>query len=253
MICREAECPAGFPPLPGEKPRGTNSPPPHAPLDYSGIMTESTTIIENRPESSDAGKIGNICVYCGSAAGTDPIYDAAARKFGQILAEARTGLVYGGGDRGLMGILAKEVLARGGTVTGIIPDFLTERDGLIAEAQTHVIVPDMHTRKRLMFERADAFVALPGGIGTLEELVEQLSWVQLGRHTKPVVIANINGFWRPLLALFEHMREHGFIRPGLEIRYLVAEKIEDVLPMIEAALAKTDALGLAQETLDKRL
>lgn len=216
-------------------------------------MTESTIIIENIPESRDSRRIANVCVYCGSGSGTDPLYDAAARKFGRILAEAGIGLVYGGGDRGLMGTIAHEVLLHGGTVTGIIPDFLTEREGMVKEAQTHLIVPDMHTRKRLMFEHADAFVALPGGVGTLEELIEQLTWVQLGRHTKPVVIASINGFWRPLLALFEHMRAHGFIRPSLEVPYLVAEKIEDVLPMIEAALGNIQARGVVKETLTDEL
>lgn len=209
--------------------------------------------IQNTLEASSPRRIRNICVYCGSAAGIDPLYDAAARNFGRILAEAGIGLVYGGGGRGLMGIIANSVLEHGGMVTGIIPSFLTAREKPIEKAQTHVIVPDMHSRKWMMFERADAFVALPGGMGTLEELVEQLTWVQLGRHTKPVVIADIAGFWRPLLALFEHMREHGFIQPSFEVRYLVAEKIEDVLPMIEATLAKTQALGAAKETLDKGL
>ncbi len=111
----------------------------------------------------------------------------------------------------------------------------------------------MHTRKRLMFEAADAFIALPGGIGTLEELVEQLTWVQLERHTKPVVIADIGGFWKPLLDLFAHMREQRFIQSSFEVRYLVAEKIEDVLPMIHAAAARTDLLGLRKETVDPRL
>lgn len=213
-------------------------------------MTESTTFIETTPESAGSRKISNVCVYCGSGAGSDPLYEAAARKFGRILAEAGVGLVYGGGDRGLMGAIAHEVLSHGGIVTGIIPDFLTEREGIVKDAQTHLIVPDMHTRKRLMFEHADAFVALPGGIGTLEELIEQLTWVQLGRHTKPVVIASINGFWQPLLALFEHMRAHDFIRASLEVHYLVAEKIEDVLPMIEKALDNTSARGSTKTTLN---
>ncbi len=215
-------------------------------------MTQTTTRAETA-ENASPGMIRNICVYCGSAAGIDPLYDAAARKLGRILAEAGIGLVYGGGGRGLMGILANSVLEHGGTVTGIIPAFLTAREQPIETVQAHVIVPDMHSRKRMMFERADAFIALPGGIGTLEELVEQLTWVQLGRHTKPVVIADIAGFWRPLRALFEHMREHGFIQPSFEVRYLVAEEIEDVLPMIEAALAKTHVLGTTKETLDKAL
>lgn len=208
---------------------------------------------QNKTMPVSPRKIRNICCYCGSAAGISPHYDAAARQFGRLLAERNIGLVYGGGDRGLMGLVANAARSHGGMVTGIIPDFLIDREGLDAKAQNQIIVPDMHTRKRLMFERADAFVALPGGIGTLEELVEQLSWVQLGRHTKPVVIADIGGFWRPLLALFEHMREHGFIRPGFEVQYLVAEKIDDIVPMIESSLERTEALGLAREALDTRL
>lgn len=195
----------------------------------------------------------SVCVYCGSAAGNDPLYEAAAHKFGRILAAAGIDLVYGGAKRGLMGIVAGAVIEGGGKVTGIIPTFLTEREGLSDIATTQIVVPDMHARKRLMFEQADAFVALPGGVGTLEELVEQLTWVQLGRHTKPVVIADIGGFWRPLLALFAHMREHGFIQPALEVPYLVAEKVEDILPMIQATLARTQSRGATKETLDTRL
>jgi uncharacterized protein (TIGR00730 family) len=195
----------------------------------------------------------NICVYCGSANGTDAVFVSAAEDLGRRIGEAGCGLVYGGGDNGLMGVVARATIASGGRVTGIIPDFLKKRENPLAEAQELVVVPDMHTRKRMMFERADAFVALPGGVGTLEELVEQLTWVQLGRHTKPVVIADIGGFWRPLLSLFAHMRNSGFIRPEFELRYLVAEKIEDVLPMIEATLARQDKAGGRVETIDPRL
>lgn len=180
-------------------------------------------------------RLENVCVYCGSASGGDPAFEAAARTLGRALAAEGIGLVYGGGGRGLMGVLARSVLEAGGRVTGIIPDFLTDTDATLREAQEHVVVSDMHTRKRLMFERADAFVALPGGVGTLEELVEQMTWVQLARHAKPVLIADVCGFWRPLLALLEHMREHRFINPATEIRYLVADRIEDVVPMLEAA------------------
>ncbi|MFL5197285.1 MAG: TIGR00730 family Rossman fold protein, partial [Microvirga sp.] len=123
----------------------------------------------------------------------------------------------------------------GGVVTGIIPDFLKSRERMLDDVQETIVVPDMHTRKRLMFERADAFVALPGGIGTLEELVEQMTWAQLGQHTKPILMLSVNGFWRPLLQLFAHMRQFGFIRPGLELNYLVAEEVEDVLPMLAKA------------------
>jgi uncharacterized protein (TIGR00730 family) len=197
--------------------------------------------------------IRNVCVYCGSAAGADPLFADAASALGRILAEAGIGLVYGGGNNGLMGVLARSVLGHGGHVTGIIPDFLKSRELMLKEAQDLVIVPDMHTRKRLMFERADAFVALPGGIGTLEELVEQLTWVQLDRHRKPVLIVDIAGFWRPLLNLFAHMRDRGFIRPAFEVRYMVAEKIVDVLPMLESAAERGALEGADSHALDPRL
>ena len=129
--------------------------------------------------------------------------------------------------------MARATLAAGGRVTGIIPKFLVAREHALVGAQELVVVDGMHQRKQLMFERADAFIALPGGVGTLEELVEQLTWAQLQRHRKPVLLADIDGFWRPLLALFAHMRNLGFIREQFEVRYLVAEKIEDALPMLQ--------------------
>jgi uncharacterized protein (TIGR00730 family) len=194
-----------------------------------------------------------VCVYCGSASGGDLIFEAAARELGAALAAEDVGLVYGGGGRGLMGTLARSVLDNGGHVTGIIPDFLTDVDAMLREAQEHIVVPDMHTRKRMMFERADAFVALPGGVGTLEELVEQLTWVQLERHTKPVLIADVGGFWHPLLALLEHMRENGFINPRTEVRYLVAERVRDILPMLRSAIDSAVRSGRTKETVDSRL
>ena len=195
----------------------------------------------------------NVCVYCGSASGDDPRYAAAARTLGVALAQADLGLVYGGGDNGLMGVVARAVLEAGGRVTGIIPDFLEKRELMLREAQDVVVVPDMHTRKRLMFERADAFVALPGGVGTLEELVEQLTWVQLGRHRKPVLIADVGGFWRPLLQLFAHMRDKAFIRQDTEVHYLVSEKIEDIVPMLKKAADFAARDGAETQELDNRL
>jgi uncharacterized protein (TIGR00730 family) len=197
--------------------------------------------------------IRNVCVYCGSSPGAEPQFMGAAKEFGRILASANVGLVYGGGQMGLMGAVARSVIDHGGHVTGIIPEFLHSRERKFEDASELVIVPDMHTRKRMMFERADAFVALPGGIGTLEELVEQLTWVQLDQHDKPVVLADISGFWRPLLDLMAHMRNNGFIRSDLEVRYLVAEKIGDVLPMMEAAAQRTLATKEPAVTLDPRL
>jgi uncharacterized protein (TIGR00730 family) len=177
--------------------------------------------------------IKNICVYCGSSLGADSRFAEAADALGAAMAAADVGLVFGGGEDGLMGRLAHAVLDNGGRVTGVIPTFLVKREHALKEAQELIIVEDMHQRKQLMFERADAFIALPGGVGTLEELVEQLTWVQLERHVKPVLIADIGGFWRPLLSLIAHMHNLGFIREGFDLRYLVAEKIEDALPMLE--------------------
>ena len=187
-------------------------------------------------------EIKSICVYCGSGPGTNPAFNAAARRLGRILAEAQIRLVYGGGSAGLMGALAEAVLDHGGFVTGIIPEFLTDREHMLMRAQERIVTRDLHERKRIMFERADAFVALPGGVGTLEELVEQLTWAQLGRHRKPILIANIDRFWEPLCALLDHMEKLQFIRAGLNVNLLVAERIEDILPKLtEAARAISDA------------
>ena len=148
-----------------------------------------------------------------------PPLSEAAKKLGKILAENSVRLIYGGGSVGLMGALAEAVLEHGGEVTGIIPEFLTRGSGHSALAQELIVTRDMHERKRVMFERADAFVALPGGVGTLEELVEQLTWAQLGRHKKPILIANISNYWDPLLTLIEHMRAMKFVPPSMQVGY----------------------------------
>ena len=161
--------------------------------------------------------LDNICVYCGSGSGHNPAYVEAAREFGRILVKNGIGLVYGGGNLGLMGEIARTVLHEGGHVTGIIPSFLSEREHMLLDVQELHVVEDMHQRKRLMFLKSEAFVAFPGGLGTLEEFVEQLTWSQLGRHNKPIVLANIDGFWEPLLTLFKRMQSETFIRPGLRV------------------------------------
>lgn len=198
-------------------------------------------------------KIRTICVYCGSGPGTNPRFVEAAMAFGKALAENGIRLVYGGGSIGLMGAVATSVLDHGGTVTGIIPDFLTARENALKRVQEMIVTPDMHERKRLMFEHSDAFVALPGGIGTLEELVEQLTWQQLGRHTKPIMLANIDDFWEPLLALLAHMRATQFIRPSLSVDILKTERIEEILPRLRAAAARATAgtEELAPEIADR--
>src|SRR5215218_493388 len=185
--------------------------------------------------------IKTVCVYCGSGPGTNPRFTEGAKAFGKALAENNIRLVYGGGSLGLMGSVATSVLDHGGTVTGIIPDFLRMRENALTRVQEMIVTPDMHERKRLMFERSDAFVALPGGVGTLEELVEQMTWQQLGRHTKPVLLANIDNFWEPLIALLSHMRANQFIRPALDVEVLKAERVEDILPRLRAAAALAPA------------
>ncbi|HEY7231643.1 MAG TPA: TIGR00730 family Rossman fold protein [Pseudolabrys sp.] len=188
-------------------------------------------------KNEKASKIRKICVYCGSGPGTDPAFVEAAQAFGADLAKNRVHLVFGGGAVGIMGAIAKSVVDHGGAVTGIIPEFLVAREHAMRDANNLVVTRDMHERKRKMFEMADAFVALPGGVGTLEELVEQLTWVQLGRHRKPILLANIKGFWNPLCALIDHMKKLEFIRGDLSFDLLVADKVADILPMLERAAA----------------
>ena len=185
----------------------------------------------------------SLCVYCGSGLGTDPAYEAAARILGRAMADSGVRLVYGGGSVGLMGTVARAVLDGGGKVTGIIPRFLQSRERPVPDLTELIVTEDMHQRKRLMFERADAFAALPGGVGTLEELVEQMTWAQLGRHEKPVLLANIAGFWDPLVRLLDEMRRVGFIRADLEVSCAVANRAEDILPMLEQLLGGTPSAG----------
>lgn len=182
--------------------------------------------------------IKTVCVYCGSGPGTSPRFTEGAKAFGKALAENNVRLVYGGGSLGLMGAVATSVLDHGGTVTGIIPEFLRKRENALTRVQEMIVTPDMHERKRLMFERSDAFVALPGGVGTLEELVEQLTWKQLGRHAKPVLLANIDNFWEPLFSLLSHMRQTEFIRAGLSVDILKADRVDEILPKLKAAVAQ---------------
>jgi uncharacterized protein (TIGR00730 family) len=180
-------------------------------------------------------KIQKICVYCGSGPGTDPAFVEAARAFGAILAKNGIGLIYGGGAIGIMGELSRAVLDNGGEATGIIPEFLVLREHAVKDADGLIVTRDMHERKRKMFELADAFVALPGGVGTLEEIVEQMTWAQLGRHKKPILLANIAGFWEPLCALLDHMKKLEFIRGDLSFDLLVTDTVTDILPMLRKA------------------
>ena len=187
--------------------------------------------------SEKPSKIRKICVYCGSGPGIDPAFVESARAFGTLLAKNGIGLVFGGGSVGMMGAIAKSVREHGGEVTGIIPEFLVAREHAMRGADNLIVTRDMHERKRKMFEMADAFVAMPGGVGTLEEVVEQMTWVQLGRHRKPILLANIKHFWDPLCSLISHMKALEFIRDDLNFDLLVADKVDDILPMLKNAAA----------------
>lgn len=181
--------------------------------------------------------IRSICVYCGSQPGRDKFYIDAGRILGKSIAENHLRLVYGGGTKGIMGAVASGVLSHGGRVTGIIPEFLMDMEATrhsLGQLSELIVTPDMHDRKHKMFERADAFVTLPGGIGTLEEIVEIMTWAQLGRHRKPIVLVNINGFWDPLMTLIEHMAEAGFIHTAHLVQPLVIDAAEEVVPALLA-------------------
>ncbi len=186
--------------------------------------------------------IKSICVYCGSGTGNDPAYVDAAKALGKAMAEQGITLVYGGGAIGLMGAVAYAVLDHGGKVHGIIPKFLMSRERALRGTHELVVTDNMHERKQKMFEAADAFVALPGGIGTLEEVVEQMTWAQLGQHRKPILLANIKGFWDPLSSLLLHMRRTEFIRYGLDVEILSADHVADIIPKLQAAAAKVAAV-----------
>ncbi len=157
--------------------------------------------------------VSRLCVYCGSAVGLDRRYHAAATELGEALAKTGIELVYGGGRIGLMGVLADAVLAGGGRVVGIIPGALREAELAHQGASELVIAASMHDRKRLMAERADAFAVLPGGIGTLDETFEILTWRHLGLHDKPIFLVDVAGYWRPLRDLLDHLVAHGFAAP----------------------------------------
>lgn len=180
--------------------------------------------------------ISSVCVFCGSSLGTNPSHAEQALAFGRVLAENKIRLVYGGGNTGLMGKVARGALDNGGKVTGIIPDFLTSKERIgdsLDELDEVIITEDMHQRKMQMFEKSDAFVALPGGIGTLEELVEQLTWSQLGQHAKPIVVADFGGFWAPFFELVDHMKDQSFIGGDFDVSFGHVKTAEEILPALQ--------------------
>ena len=187
--------------------------------------------------SDHSPSIGSVCVYCGSSDAADPEFLRAAAEFGQVLARENLRLVYGGGGVGLMGACARAARTAGGRVLGVMPDFLRQREVLYDDVET-IVVRSMHERKSLMFEQADAFAVFPGGIGTLEEVVELMSWRRLGLHRKPIVFYNPSGFWAPLFALFDHTVAQNFTPPGFMATWLAVDSVEAILPAMNALLVE---------------
>jgi uncharacterized protein (TIGR00730 family) len=189
------------------------------------------------PAPKPSPRLRSLCVFCGSQFGDNPDFRGAATELGKLMAAHQTALVYGGGNVGLMGACADAVLAGGGQVIGVIPEFLRDKELAHKDAQEMVVVPDMHTRKRIMFERADAFCILPGGIGTLDEFFEIITWRQLHRHNKPIVVLNTAGYWDHLKGLLDTIIGRGFAHPGHGDLVDVVSRPEEVIALIETELA----------------
>ncbi len=179
--------------------------------------------------------ITSICVFCGSKVGADPAYKEAACKLAVLMAERGVRLVYGGGRIGLMGILAETVLARGGEVIGVIPDFLMKYEVENPDVTELIVVGSMHERKRRMFEMSDGFVVLPGGLGTLDETLEVTTWKQLQLHAKPVVMVDVGGYWEPFEALMHGIVAGGFAHPAIAELFTVVDGVDDVFAALDDA------------------
>jgi uncharacterized protein (TIGR00730 family) len=193
--------------------------------------------------------LDSVCVYCASSEAAAPQFHAAAEIFGATLAREGVRLVYGGGGVGLMGACAKAAHAAGGRVLGVIPHFLTSHERQLTIVDT-VVVSSMHERKMRMFEEADAFAILPGGIGTLEEVIELLSWRRLGLHAKPIVFLDIQRFWAPLFELFDHILAQDLVPQEFRECWRAVEQVEEVLPALRTmpTLAFTTPPGVEEMT-----
>jgi len=176
--------------------------------------------------------INALCVFCGSSSGENPAYRNEAARFGKILADAGVRLVFGGGNAGLMGAAADAALAAGGEVIGVIPRHLVEREHAHLDVTEMHVVDSMHSRKQKMFELSDGFVTLPGGVGTLDETFEIVTWKQLGMHDKPIVVVDIGGFWEPLERLIAHTVAEGFTSAETRRLYRMAPSVDEVLPIL---------------------
>lgn len=196
--------------------------------------------------------LSSLCLFCGASVGDGPAYAEAATALGRTMAAEGVQLVYGGGHVGLMGVAAEAVMGGGGRVVGFIPEHLTRLEAAYQGATELHVVDNMHVRKHAMFQHSDAFVVFPGGFGTMDETFEILTWRQLGIHNKPVILADIDGYWQPFLALVDHMIAHRFAREGHRDLFTVVDKVERILPTIRAELARA-GVGTVAADADERL
>ncbi|MEK9752861.1 MAG: TIGR00730 family Rossman fold protein [Rhodospirillaceae bacterium] len=180
-------------------------------------------------------KISSLCVFCGSRMGDDPAHATAARALGEEMAKRRIRLVYGGGRIGLMGIVAEAVSDAGGQVTGVIPDFLMHLEVGNTQAGELIITESMHTRKAKMFELSDAMIVMPGGLGTLDEAFEIITWKQLRQHDKPIVLVDINGYWKSFQDLVDSIVAGGFAHPKISELYTVVDNVDAIFPALANA------------------
>jgi uncharacterized protein (TIGR00730 family) len=185
--------------------------------------------------------IRSLCVFCGSRTGADAAYSRVAEALGRLLAMNRVRLVYGGGSIGLMGVVMQSVLDHGGEVTGVIPEFLMHREVGNPSLTELVVVESMHARKQRMFELADAFAILPGGLGTLDETIEIITWKQLRLHRKPIAVLSVDDYWASLEALVDRVIEHEFADPGIRDLYSVAADPRSLLAVLDARAAESSA------------
>ena len=183
--------------------------------------------------------IKSACVYCGSSTTSNPAFDAPTFELGTALAKAGITLVYGGGSPGLMGKVANSCMDAGGKVIGVIPDHILKLENRHNELTELHVVDNMHTRKMMMAEKADAFIIMPGGLGTLDEAFEIMTWKYLGVHNKPVIIANIDGYWDPLLALIQHMHHHQFVRNEHMKTFIEAKSVKEVMDILNSSEKST--------------
>lgn len=184
-------------------------------------------------------EIKSICVYCGSSINVDEDFKTLAHDMGKILAEKNIRLVYGGGKAGLMGIIADSIMSHGGEAIGIIPSHISDREIQHKGLTELHIVDSMHTRKQMMVDYSDAFLVLPGGVGTLDETCEIMTWRQLGIHDKPIVVANVKDYWTPFLSMIDHIVDQGFMREDDKKIISIVDKLEDIMPAFENAPKET--------------